>query len=151
MKIAIGADHRGMELKTKLIDFLKSQGHTPLDLGTHSKEPCDYPLIGYNVAVSVSKKRAERGILICQSGIGMSIIANKVPGVRAALCHTKEAARFSREHNNANVIVIPAGFAKDDPQDMLKPWLSAEIKEERHKRRVKSIKELEEKILRGDL
>jgi RpiB/LacA/LacB family sugar-phosphate isomerase len=151
MKIAIGADHRGFELKSRLAEFLKKEGHAVLDLGTDSTEPCDYPAIGYNVAKSVSKGASDRGILICMSGIGMSIIANKVPGVRAAMCDTKVDAELSREHNDANVIIISAKYVKDKPEDILRVWFKTEIAEERHKRRVEQIKEIEQKILRGEM
>lgn len=151
MKIAIGADHRGFELKAMLAPFLKSQGHRVKDFGTDSAESCDYPIIGYNVAKSVSKGESDRGILICMSGIGMSIIANKVPGVRAAICDTKADAELSREHNDANVIIISAKYVKDDPKEILKVWFNAGISEERHKRRVNQIKDIEQKILKGKM
>ena len=151
MKIAIGADHRGFELKSKLIPFLKKEGHEVVDFGTDSTESCDYPAIGYNVAKNVSKNESDRGVLICMSGIGMSIIANKVPGVRAATCDTKEDARLSREHNDANLIIISAKYIKDKPEDILKAWFKAEISEERHKRRVDQIKDIEHKILKGEM
>lgn len=151
MRIAIGADHRGFELKSKLISFLKKQGHDLLDLGTDSTKPCDYPAIGYNVAKSVSSGKAKRGILICASGIGMSIIANKVPGVRAAMCSSKEDSQLSREHNDANIIIISAKFLKDNPEEMLKIWLKADITEDRHKKRVSQIKDIEGKILKGEM
>ena len=151
MKIAIGADHRGYELKSKLIPFLKREGHEVVDYGTDSSEPCDYPVIGYNVAKSLAKGGSDRGILICMSGIGMSIVANKVPGVRAAMCDTKENAELSREHNDANVIIISAKYIKDSPEDVLKIWLKTNITEGRHKRRVDQIREIEQKILKGEI
>lgn len=151
MKIAIGADHRGFELKSKLIPFLKGNGHHIIDFGTDSNESCDYPIIGYKVAKSVSKGESERGVLICMSGIGMSIIANKVPGVRAAICDTKADAELSREHNDANVIILSSKYIKDSPEEILKTWFSAAIKEERHKRRVNQIGDIEQKILRGEM
>lgn len=151
MKIAIGADHRGFELKSKLTPFLKKEGHEVLDFGTDSSQPCDYPIIGYKVAKSVSKNEAERGILICMSGIGMSIIANKVPAVRAAICDTKKDAELSREHNDTNIIIISAKYVKEDPKDILRTWLKSEMKEERHKRRVNQIKDIEDKILKGEM
>lgn len=151
MKIAIGADHRGYDLKTKLVAFLKKEGHDVTDFGTDSNEPCDYPIIGYNVAKALAKGDSERGILICMSGIGMSIIANKVPGVRAAMCDTKTDAGLSREHNDANVIIISSKYVKDDPEDILKVWFNTDITEERHKRRVDQIRDIENKILNGDV
>lgn len=151
MKIAIGADHRGFELKARLTQFLKKEGHEVKDVGTLSKEPCDYPVIGYNVAKSVSKGESNMGVLICMTGIGMSIIANKVPGARAALCNTKETAGFSREHNDANVLIIPAKYVQDKPEEILKIWLKKENTEDRHKKRVSQINEIEQKILKGEM
>lgn len=151
MKIAIGADHRGYELKMRLIAFLKKEGHDVADFGTDSTEPCDYPIIGYKVARAVSRNECARGILICMSGIGMSIIANKVSGVRAAICDTKEDAALSREHNDTNVIIISAKYVKDKPEDILKVWFSTDISEERHKKRVAQIIDIEKKILKGEM
>lgn len=150
MKIAIGADHRGFELKSKLILFLKREGHDVIDFGTDSGESCDYPVIGYNVARSVARNESQRGILICMSGIGMSIVANKVPGVRAAMCDTKVDAELSREHNDANVIIISAAYVKDKPEEILKVWFKTDITEERHRRRVNQIKDIEKKIFKGE-
>jgi len=151
VKIAIGADHRGFELKSKLISFLKDEGHAVKDYGTDSTKACDYPIIGYNVAKSVAKKESERGVLICMSGIGMSIIANKVPRTRAAMCNTIVDAQLSREHNDANVIIISSKYVQDNPRDILKIWLKTEAGEERHKKRVNQIKDIENKILRGEM
>jgi len=151
MRIAIGADHRGYELKERLKCFLKKEGYAVTDYGTNSSEPCDYPAIGFEVARRVAGRKADRGVLICMSGIGMSIVANKVPGVRAAICDTAAAARLSREHNDANVIIISSKYAQDKPEDILKEWFAADITEERHKKRVAQIKDIEQKILRGDI
>ena len=147
MKIAIGSDHGGFELKAKVIEFLKEEGCDVNDLGTHSKESCDYPMIGFEVAKTVSDGSADRGVLICKTGVGMAIIANKVHGIRAAACYDEEMARSSREHNDCNVIVLAASYT--DPKkakDMLKVWLKAEHLGDRHARRVKQIKELETKL-----
>jgi ribose 5-phosphate isomerase B len=151
MKIAIGADHRGYELKNKLISFLKREGHEVVDFGTNSNESCDYPIIGFDVAKSVSRGESQRGILICMSGMGMAIVANKVPGVRAAICDTTTDAGLSREHNDTNVIIISAKNHKDDPEDILKAWFKAEITEDRHKKRVSQIRDIETKIEKGEL
>jgi len=150
MKIAIGADHRGFELKGKLVAFLKKAGHEVIDFGTDSTESCDYPLIGFNVAKSAAKGESDRGILICMSGIGMSIVANKVPGARAAICDTRADAELSREHNDTNVIIISAEYVQDKPEDILKTWFAAEITEDRHKRRVDQIKEIETRVIKGE-
>ena len=108
VKIAIGSDHGGYELKDKLTAFLKEEGYDVKDLGTHSKELCDYPMIGFEVAKIVSEGKADRGILICKTGVGMTIIANKLHGVRAAACYDEDMAKSSREHNDCNIMVLAA-------------------------------------------
>ncbi|MEE8360175.1 MAG: ribose 5-phosphate isomerase B [Candidatus Omnitrophota bacterium] len=150
MKIAIGADHRGFELKGKLVTFLEKAGYEVIDLGTDSTQSCDYPMIGYNVARSVANGESDRGVLICMSGMGMSIVANKVPGARAAICDTKIDAELSREHNDTNVIIMSAKYVKDNPEDILKAWFKAEITEDRHKKRVDQIKVIETRIAKGE-
>lgn len=147
MKIAIGSDHGGYELKVKLTEFLKEQGCSVNDFGTHSKESCDYPLIGFEVAKAVSNNRAEKGVLICKTGVGMAIIANKLHGIRAAACYDVEMARSSREHNDCNIIVLAADYTDlKKAKDILKVWLKASHVEERHARRVKQIKDIETKL-----
>ena len=147
MKIAIGSDHGGYGLKTKLIEYLKEEKYNVDDMGTHSKESCDYPLIGFDVAKAVGDGKADRGILICKTGVGMAIIANKVHGVRAAACYDKDMAKTSREHNDCNVIVFAADYSDfKQALDMLKVWLTAESMGERHERRVKQIKDIESKL-----
>ena len=147
VKIAIGSDHGGYELKNKLIEYLKEEKYGVNDLGTHSKESCDYPLIGFDVARAVGDGQADRGILICKTGVGMAIIANKVHGVRAAACYGKEMARSAREHNNCNVIVFAADYSDfKQALNMLKIWLTTEPLGDRHERRVKQIKEIESKL-----
>lgn len=147
MRIIIGSDHGGYELKTKLIKFLKEEKYDVEDFGTHSKESCDYPLIGFDVASAVSEGRADRGILICKTGVGMAIIANKLHGIRAAACYDREMAQSSREHNDCNIIVLAADYTDfKKAKEMLKIWLSAEFLGERHQRRVKQIKDLELKL-----
>ena len=150
VKIAIGSDHGGYELKKKLIRYLKEEKYNVDDLGTHSKESCDYPLIGFDVAKAVGDGQADRGILICKTGVGMAIIANKVHGVRAAACYDKEMAKSAMEHNDCNVIVFAANYSNfKQALDMLKIWLIIEPLGGRHERRVKQIKEIESK-LRGN-
>lgn len=150
MKIAIGSDHGGYELKNKLIEYLKAEKYNVKDMGTHSKESCDYPLIGFDVAKVVADGKADRGVLICKTGVGMAIIANKVQGIRAAACYDKEMAKSAREHNNCNVIVFAANYSDfTQAMNMLKVWLIAEPLGERHEKRVKQIKEIESK-LRGN-
>lgn len=147
MKIAIGSDHGGYELKGKIIGYLEEEGYEVEDFGTHSKESCDYPLIGFEVAKAVAGGRADRGILVCKTGVGMAIIANKVNGVRAAACYDEAIARTSREHNDCNIIVLSANYTDfKKAKGILKVWFSTEHAGERHARRVKQIKEIESKL-----
>ncbi len=147
MKIAIGADHGGYLLKNRLIKFLKRRGCVVADLGTHSLRRCDYPPIGYKVAASVSEGQFYRGILICKTGIGFSIIANKLPGIRAALCLTKKQAQLSREHNNANVLCLAAIFLSFKKAcEIVDVWLRAEFSGGRHAKRVRQIGNIEKRI-----
>ena len=148
LKIFLGADHRGFELKNKVKEILSQQGFKVEDLGTFQPEPpCDYPRISYHLARRVAKTKNARGILVCMTGIGHSIAANKVLGAYAALCYNKEAALLSREHNNANILVVGAKFVS--PTEMLEiidVWLKTKFAGGRHLRRVKQIKEIEKKI-----
>ena len=107
-RVAVGADHGGFALKAKLVSLLQANGLEVADLGTHSPDPCDYPQIGYKVAAAVSDGRFDRGILLCKSGIGIAIAANKVPGIRAAVCGDPVDAERSRRHNDANILVMGA-------------------------------------------
>jgi ribose 5-phosphate isomerase B len=151
VKIAIGSDHGGYELKNKLVEYLKAEKYKVSDLGTHSKGSCDYPLIGFDVAKAVGDGQADRGVLICKTGVGMAIIANKVHGVRAAACYDKDMARSSREHNNCNVIVFAANYSGfKEALDMLKIWIATEPLGDRHERRVKQIKDIELKLNRSE-
>jgi len=144
MRIAIGADHGGYDLKGKIIKYLKSKGHELEDFGCYTSESCDYPRYGFLVAEAVGKRRFPRGILICKSGIGMSIVANKVRGVRAALVTDIEGARSSREHNDANVIVFASKMMNIyKAKKILDVWLSTRRLGGRHLRRVKQISDLE--------
>ncbi|MFH1189794.1 MAG: ribose 5-phosphate isomerase B [Candidatus Omnitrophota bacterium] len=147
LKIAIGSDHGGYELKSNLIKFMKDEGYEVLDFGAHSKESCDYPLIGFDVAKAVSEGRALRGVLVCKTGVGMSIIANKVHGVRAAACYDADMAKLAREHNDTNVLAMGANYMDlAKAKDILKVWLGAKHTEERHARRVRQIKDIESKM-----
>jgi len=147
VKIIIGSDHGGYELKNDIMNFLKDEGYDIEDFGTHSKESCDYPLIGFEVAKAVGDGRADRGILICKTGVGMVIIANKVHGVRAAACYDTEMARSSREHNDCNVAVLAASYTDGKKaRAILKAWLTAEHVGDRHARRVGQIKDIESKL-----
>lgn len=142
MKIAIGADHGGVELKAKFIEKLKSIGHTVTDCGTDSAESCDYPDFGAKVAGMVSQAEADQGILICNTGIGMSITANKFPRVRAAVCTTPEMAKLTRIHNYSNVLCLGARNVDDDASVViLDAWLANEPETGgRHERRVNKVK-----------
>lgn len=144
MKIFIGADHRGFQLKKEIIDLLTRSGHKVEDVGSYDEESCDYPPISCKVASAVAKSRNARGILVCNTGIGHSIAANKIPGAFAALCYNKEAAALSRQHNNSNVLVIGAKFVSNQEiRDIITVWLETEFEGGRHLRRFKQIKEIE--------
>jgi ribose 5-phosphate isomerase B len=146
--IAIGSDHAGYLLKEHFKEVLKADGHTVDDLGTHSEEPVDYPLICATVARAVADRNAERGIVLGGSGQGEQITANKVRGVRAALCNDLFTARMSREHNDANVLAIGGRIVADWLADeILRLWLATEFAGGRHERRLEQIAEIE----RGEL
>ncbi|MBI2936027.1 MAG: ribose 5-phosphate isomerase B [Chloroflexi bacterium] len=150
MRIAIGADHNGFQLKQALLDELAKRGHQVRDLGCHDETSVDYPDVAQRVAEVVAQKECEEGILICGTGIGMSITANKVPGVRAALCHDVFAAQRAREHNDANVLCL-GGSVHDitSAKKIVKAFLGTEFQGDqpdgsRHARRVKKIADLEQ-------
>ncbi len=124
MKIVLGSDHAGFELKEDLRAYLVEQKVGVIDLGVYNEEPVDYPDIGASVAEKVSRGEVGRGILICGSGIGMSIVANRFPGVRASLCHGLYTARISREHNDANLLILGGRLiGKGLAREILKVWL----------------------------
>ncbi len=150
MKIFIGADHRGFELKGQVKLFLEKHGFKVMDMGTTQPEsPCDYPEIAYKVASAVAKTKDSRGILVCMTGIGHSIAANKIPGAYAALCYNKEAARLSREHNNSNILVLGSKFvSKRTMFSIIDVWLKTAFEGGRHSRRVKQIKEIEKQVFK---
>jgi ribose 5-phosphate isomerase B len=145
--IAIGCDHGGVELKDFLVEYLRAQGALVRDCGTQGTESVDYPDYGRAVSEHVSKGAAERGVLICTSGIGMSIVANKFPGVRAALVLDLEAARSSREHNDANILVL-SGAKTEKPlaRQIVETWLATPFAGGRHQRRVDKIAQVEQEI-----
>lgn len=146
MKIAIGSDHGGFQLKREINDFLKQKGYQTADFGTHKAEPCDYPLFAYKVAKAVSDGRVDLGLLICKSGNGMAIVANKLPGIRAAICFDKNVAILSRQHNDANLLVLGSEHLFDEPQEIVQSWLGAAFEGGRHDRRVKQINRVEQKV-----
>jgi ribose 5-phosphate isomerase B len=142
--IALGADHAGYELKEALKSWLINHGYHVLDLGTHSTESVDYPDYAALVGEAVADHKVERGLLVCGTGIGMTITANKVPGVRAALCGDLYTARMSREHNDANVLVLGGRLmGADMSADILRVWLETDFAGGRHARRVGKIAEIE--------
>ena len=144
MKIALGADHAGFELKDQIKQHLKQKGVDVRDEGTSSSESVDYPDFARAVAHDVSEQRADLGILVCGSGIGMAITANKVDGIRAANVSTEYEAQMSREHNNANVLALGARIVKPEAAlRIVDTWLSTQFAGGRHERRVEKIMAIE--------
>jgi ribose 5-phosphate isomerase B len=147
MRIAIGTDHRGFALRAKLIELLKKLGHEVDDNGTFSPDAIDYPDVAAQVAGKVSRGEADRGILVCGTGLGMCIAANKFPGVRAAPCHDDITAELSRRHNDSNVLCLSADLLGERLIDrMIEIWLAAPFDGGRHCRRVQKIVDLERRI-----
>jgi ribose 5-phosphate isomerase B len=146
MQIGLACDHGGFDLKEELKAFLTSIGVEPIDMGTFNQDSVDYPDFGVLVAEKISKGELEKGILICGTGIGMSIVANKFPGVRAALANDLYSSRFSREHTDANILVIGGRIVgKDLAREILRVWLETPFAGGRHKRRLEKIEALEKK------
>ena len=145
--LLLASDHAGFALKEKIKSYLTKKGFCVKDLGTYSAERCDYPLYAYELAKNISNKKFQRGILICKSGIGNSIVANRLPGVRAALCHCVKIAKLSREHNDSNVLVLGSGFVKADlANKIIAAWLKTKFLGGRHLRRLKLINSIDKKI-----
>ena len=148
--IAIGCDHGGFSLKEALVAYLRRRGWRVKDFGTFSGASMDYPDTAAQVARSVGRGRAGRGILICKSGIGNSIAANKIKGVRAALCYNLKAARMSRRHNDANVLVLGALFVSGpQAKKICSAWLKTDFEGGRHRRRLKKIERIEKRCVRA--
>jgi RpiB/LacA/LacB family sugar-phosphate isomerase len=145
MKIFIGADHRGVAYKSKIKAILKKLGYSVEDVGSFDEnQSCDYPRVAYQVASMVSQNKDVRGILVCMSGIGQAMAANKVRGAYAALCYNVEAARLSRQHNNANVLVLSSQFTPEsDLPQLIETWMTTDFEGGRHERRVNQIKAIE--------
>ncbi len=144
MKVVIGADHAGYELKEKVKKYLKEKGIQTEDVGTFSKDSVDYPDYAFKVASQVSDKKVDFGVLVCKSGIGMSIAANKFKNVRAAVCFTPEMAKLARSHNDANVLSLSQEFTKaEDVYKIIDTWLATSFEGGRHERRVEKIKKME--------
>jgi ribose 5-phosphate isomerase B len=147
MKIAVASDHRGFVIKGKILTMISDLGHESMDFGTDSAESVDYPDFAEKVARAVSEKTADRGILICGTGVGMCITANKLPGVRAASCHDDLTAEMSRRHNDANVLCLSADLLGDRLVNrMVEIWLRTEFEGGRHARRIDKINRIEETL-----
>lgn len=149
-RVFLAADHRGVGLKNEIALWLARQGHDPVDLGSHDEQlACDYPGYSLLLGEQVAATPDSRGILICMTGIGHSIAANKVPGVYAALCYNKEAAVLSRQHNNANVLVLGSKFVgSDELLGIIEAWLQTDFEGGRHLRRFEQIREIEKKFMK---
>ncbi|MCP4376843.1 MAG: ribose 5-phosphate isomerase B [bacterium] len=141
MKIAVAADHRGHAVKEKIVVLLNERNHEVIDMGTNSSKSCDYPDVAFPAARAVADQNANFAVLVCGSGIGMSICANKVPGVRAALCHDELTAQMSRRHNNANVLCLASDVLGEELiRRIVTSWIDTEFDGGgRHERRVRKI------------
>lgn len=145
MKIAVGSDHRGFDAKQQIKAIIAELGHECIDFGTNDSNPVDYPDPAYLAAMAVSKKQVNRAILVCATGIGMSIAANKVGGIRAALCHDELSTQISRDHNDANILCLSGDQVGEVLlRKMVEVWLNTEFSGGRHERRVRKIKAIEE-------
>ncbi|MDY0165751.1 MAG: ribose 5-phosphate isomerase B [Thermoguttaceae bacterium] len=144
MRIAVGSDHRGVRTRSSLVELLGRLGQDVVDVGTHAHGDCDYPDIAEIVARKVASGEVDRGILICGSGFGMCIVANKVPGVRAAPCHDELTAELSRRHNDLNVLCLASGLVSETLLGrMVEIWLKTPFEGGRHARRVQKIAQFE--------
>jgi ribose 5-phosphate isomerase B len=149
-KIIIGSDHGGFGLKEELKAYLGKKGFTVKDVGTYSTDSCDYPDTAYAAAREVSLGAYKKGVLVCKTGIGDSIVANKLPNVRAALCYNLKAAKLSRMHNDANMLVLAASFVtKNLAKRILSAWLNTKFEGGRHIRRLNKIRAIERKVREG--
>lgn len=144
MKIALGSDHRGFKAKEQIKVIIKQLGHEFIDFGTSDDDPVDYPDMAYLAAKAVADKDVDKAILACGTGIGMSITANKIKGIRAALCHDEISARISRDHNDANILCLSADLTGDLMlRRIVEVWLETNFGGGRHQRRVKKIDAIE--------
>lgn len=145
MKIAIGCDHTAIDLKETIKKHLQDKGHEVEDVGTYSKESCDYPLYGFKVANKIINGEAERGVLICGTGVGISLAANKVKGIRAVVCSEPYTAKMARMHNNAQIVAMGARVVSDGlATDIVDAFMNAEFEGGRHQRRVDILSMIEE-------
>ncbi len=150
MRIILGSDHGGYELKADLRAYLSERNIDVCDMGVADETPADYPEVARIVAEKISREEFARGILVCGSGIGMSIVANRFPGVRAALCHDLTSARLSREHNDANLLVLGGRFlGKGLAREITQAWLESSFQGGRHQRRLDQIASLDREIKEG--
>ena len=146
MQIALGSDHGGYRLKEEIKKYLGTTGYSYEDFGCISSGSCDYPDFGFKAAESVSSGECDKGILICKSGIGMSIVANKVKGIRAALCNTPSLAEKSRKHNDANILVLSAEYIDtNSAKQIVNIWFNTQFEGERHQSRLDKISDYENK------
>jgi|SRR5579872_640102 len=150
MRIAFGSDHAGFELKTQLMPVAAQLGHETIDVGAYDTRPSDYPDFAEAVGAAVLDGRADRGVLICGSGVGVSVAANKIPGIRAGLCHDGYSAHQGVEHDNANVLVLGSRIIGPElAKDLMRIFLEAQYtNEERHRRRLGKIAAIEQKYTR---
>ena len=147
--IAIGCDHGGFKLKEEIKKYLEEKGIDYKDYGTMSEESVDYPIIAKNVAKSVQSNECEKGVLICRSGIGMSICANKYKGIRCAVCYKEETAKYSRMHNDSNILALGADYVTtNEAICIFRIWLATEFEGGRHKERIKLIEEIEKENMK---
>lgn len=144
MRIAIGCDHKGLSAKQFIVLMVGENGHTYQDFGCHTTESVDYPDIAKKVAEAVAEGDFKQGILVCDTGIGMSIAANKVKGIRAALCHDAFSARCARQHNDANILCLGAEQEQDTIREIIEAFLATEFEGGRHSRRVDKMTAMEE-------
>ncbi|MCR5164123.1 MAG: ribose 5-phosphate isomerase B [Thermoguttaceae bacterium] len=153
MRIAIGSDHRGVTMKAKVIEILRQNGHEIIEcIGEVRDNAIDYPDVARQVAAAVSKNEVDRGILICGTGIGMSIVANKFPNVRAAVCGDELTAEISRRHNNLNVLCLSGDMLGANLlEGILNKWLKTEFEGGRHERRIQKIAQIEADIAAGNV
>ena len=142
MKISIACDHGGLDLKVQLVDYIKSLGHEVVDYGTSSKDTCDYPDFAKPAAMAVASGECERGVVVCTTGIGVSMVANKVKGVRCALCMNADMAKMTRLHNNANMIALGQKYVDlDVAKQIVDNFLNTEFEGGRHAVRVSKIED----------
>jgi len=145
MKVAVGSDHRGFDAKQQIQAIVTQMGHECIDFGTDGAHPVDYPDLAFVVATAVAEKKADRAILICATGLGMSIAANKVKGIRAALCHDELSAHVSRDHNDTNILCLSGDqIGEVLLRKIVEAWLSTEFSGGRHQRRVNKITAIEQ-------